>query len=286
MFEGDIETFWWDSDYFRGYRSKYRHPHSPSTGSAGGCDICGHVSSSRMHEQPWRRLTFEEFQEERQWARAGIDGRPKPVFTDTSFAATQARLKAPAVSTSDRGEHRKHVVYVATPEPTDLDLFGSYIDAELGRNTHTTPKETTTMNLNVTVVPGSTCAHRASVTDQSGRRGVFAEADDVFEAIKQATEYAQLVLPQSPAKVLKQRPTYTPGKLATTAAEKGLMLTHALNNAAYLSIDYMDAQGDRTYDRRVFPLRRTTDRRGFFARTEEGGTRQFVLGRVTRMVIE
>lgn len=270
---------WWEDDYFGGYRSKYRHPHSPSTGSEGFCDICGHGSGSSMHEQPWRRVSWDEFQEERQWARAGIpaDDKTQPRFTDTSFAARQERLKAPAVSTSDRGERKKHIVHVPTLDPTDLDLFGAYIDAELGRNTHTTPKETT-MNLNVNVVPGKTCLHRASITDDSGQRGVFIEHDDVFEAIKRATEYAQLVLPQTTKKLVS-------GNLATTPDEKGLMLARALSDGHYLRIDYVDAEGNDTYDRRVFPLQRTSNRRGFYARTAEGGIRQFLLSSIKSMVI-
>jgi hypothetical protein len=53
-------------DYFRGYRASKRHPHSPSTGSEGGCDICGMAASSPLHEQPWERLSEAELAAEKE----------------------------------------------------------------------------------------------------------------------------------------------------------------------------------------------------------------------------
>lgn len=286
---------WWHKDFAQGYRAHLPHPYSVLHGDS-SCFICGGHADRHIHDEPHQRIDEAEYLREQAEKQVGAE---RPVFTDTSFAARQARmdeLKEPAVSTSLRGDAESGTDAVRAPNGDDarrawkalmfLHHYGT------PNPTITIPQEDT-MNLNITTGPGTARKHRAVIQSEDGTQGVFCEANDLPTAIAQATSavlsgtsaatFAGVIL-QSQAKAANFR-----GRVVRDPGIIRDLFEYAIETQQYVKVRYQDADGNIT-DREVFPLRVSSD--GFAVECRHAGTptrggfRRLLFSRVRTAEIE
>ena len=254
---------WWRKDWNHGYRAHLPHPYSCAQGSS-GCDVCGGHRDRKIHdetpEHPYQRITEAEYLAEK--AEKSGEG-PKPQFTDTSFAARQARmdeLKQPAVSTSLRGDSGSGTLAVVAPNGDAARrawkqvMFPHHYGTP--NPTITIPQEAT-MNLNIQTTQGTARKHRATISSADGTQGVFCESDDLSTAIAQATS---AVLSGASAAtfagVALQASQDFRGRAVSDPDSIRELFKHAIEAQEYVKVRYRDSEGNVSI-RTVFPLRVT-----------------------------